>query len=153
MGGVTRVGMDAEDYKTVREGMDLSDMVRPQRDVEWMPVWDEGPEERPGDNLRIEDNTLMWECDGFTVALTSHDPVRWRAYITIPESVGRYYPEPMTMKCQPRPECGYVRTVEHDDDPIRATAVEVIIQQNTQPVFEVRKFIEMLLETDPNYEG
>lgn len=136
--------------KIKTEGLTPDDVMdrhfeQPQTDVEWLPEWDEFPEEQPGENARIEDNALIWERDGFEARLESYETTHWRAEIDIPERVGKYYPREIDLKCHPLPEHGFVENVERDD--YTTIAATLIIQANFQPVFEVNKFIDELLKS------
>ena len=119
--------------------------AQPQTDVRILPEWEEHPEERPGENLRIEENTLLYERDGFEVAIESYETTHWRVDLTIPEEVGKWYPRPLDLKCLSVPEYGFVESVETSDS-YETIGATVIIQENFQPTFEVRKFIEHLLD-------
>ncbi len=122
-----------------------SEVVEPQQGVEWLPEWDEYPEERPGENTRIEDDTLIWEREGgFEARLESYEMTHWKAEVTIPESVGEYYPREFDLKCHPRPEYGFVKDVEQED--YATVGATLILQENFQPVWEVNKFIDELAE-------
>lgn len=124
--------------------------VEPQQEVEWLPEWDEYPEERPGENARIEEETLTWERDGFEVRLESYETTHWRAGVDLPERVGEHYPREIDLKCHPLPEYGFVESVELDG--YTATSATLIIQENHQPVFEVNQFIDKLLESADHSE-
>lgn len=122
------------------------EVVEPQQEVKWLPEWDEYPEEQPGENARIEDDTLIWERDGgFEARLESYETTHWKAEVTIPESVGQYYPREFDLKCHPLPEYGYVKSVERDG--YTTVGATLIIQENFQPVYEVNKFIDELAES------
>lgn len=117
----------------------------PRDSVEWVPEWDENPDAQPGENTRIEDDILLWERDGFEVMLESYETTHWRALVTIPERVGELHPRPFDLKCNPLPEHGFIKSVEQDS--YVTTEAELILQANFQPVFEVNKFIDSLLES------
>ncbi|MFW6435902.1 MAG: hypothetical protein ACOCY1_05920 [Halovenus sp.] len=119
--------------------------AEPQTEPEWVPEWDEYPEERPGDNTRIEDDALLWERDGFAVRLESYETTHWRIEIEIPEHVGEHYPRGFELKCRPKPEYGFVKSVEQKD--YVTTGATLIIAENRQPVYEVQAFIDDLLES------
>lgn len=121
------------------------EVAQPKQEVEWLPEWDEGPEERPGENTRIEDNTLIWERDGFEARLESYETTHWKAVIDIPRECGEYYPREFDLKCSPRPEYGFVDDVELEE--YATTQATLIIQENFQPTWEVNAFIEMIIET------
>lgn len=123
---------------------------RPQEEVEWLPEWDEELEERPGKNTRIEDNTLIWERDGFEARLESTEVTHWRAEIDIPERVGQWFAREIDLKASPRPEYGFVESVETEN--YAATAATIVIQENYQPTWEVNKFIDYLLESAQDSE-
>lgn len=133
-----------------RDGLTTEDVLdrafeEPQMDVEWLPEWDKYPEEQPGENTRIEDNTLIWERDGFEARLESFETTHWKAELAIPEEVGKYYPRGFDLKCHPLPEYGFVKDVERDS--YTTVGATLIIQENFQPVYEVNKFIDKLVET------
>lgn len=140
---VTREEIE-QDELTTDEVMSR-ELVEPQSDVEWLPEWDEFPDEQPGDNARIEDNTLIWERDGFEVRLESYETTHWRAEIDMPENIGQYYPREFDLKCNPLPKYGFVKEVEQDE--YTTVGVTLIIQENFQPVFEVNNFIDDLVES------
>jgi ssDNA-binding Zn-finger/Zn-ribbon topoisomerase 1 len=121
------------------------EFAEPQREVEWLPEWEECPEEQPGDNARIEDNTLMWERDGFEARLESYETTHWQAVIEIPKDVGQYYPREFDLRCHPLPEYGFVKEVEQDG--YSTVGATLIVQENFQPVFKVNKFIDELMES------
>jgi len=127
------------------------EFAEPQREVEWLPEWEECPEEQPGDNARIEDNTLMWERDGFEARLESYETTHWQAEIEMPKAVGQYYPREVDLKCHPLPEYGFVKDVEQDD--YSTVGATLIIQANFQPVFEVNEFIDELVESAEQSEA
>lgn len=138
------------------EGLTTDDImdrefVEPRTEVEWVPEWDEHPEEQPGENTHIEDDTLIWERDGFTVRLESYEVTHWRADIEIPERVGQHYPREFDLKCRPRPKHGFIEGVESDG--YTAVGATLIIQANFQPVFEVNQFIDELLESAEQSEA
>ena len=137
--------MDPERIR--EEGMGTEEVLdrhtaEPQREVEWLPEWDEEPETQPGENARIEDGTLIWENGDFVARLESHETTHWRAEIEIPEAVGDLHPRPVDLKCRPLPEYGYVDSVTIED--YTTTAAVLIIQANFQPVREVNTFIDKL---------
>lgn len=135
--------MTTDEPETREEVLDRH-VAKPKTEVEIIPEWEEYPEERPGENLHIEDNTLHWERDGFAVALESYETTHWRAEIDIPEDIGRWYPREIDLKCHPKPEYGYVdETTIEDYHTVGAT---VVISANMQPVYEVQAFIDSLLE-------
>jgi len=105
----------------------------------------EAPGGAPGENLRIEGNTLLYERDGFEVAIESYKTTHWRVDLSIPESIGKWYPRPLDLKCLSVPEYGFVDSVETSDS-YAAIGATLIIQENFQPTFEVRKVIEHLLD-------
>lgn len=118
--------------------------VEPQTEVEWVPEWDEFPEEQPGENTHIEDDVLIWERDGFVVRLESWETTHWRAEIAIPENVGEHFARPFDLKCKPFPEYGFIKSVEMDG--YTAASAEVILAANRQPVYEVNNIVDQLLE-------
>lgn len=133
-----------------RQGLTTDDVMdrefaQPQREVKWLPEWDEHPEERPGENTRIEDETLIWERDGFEARLESYETTHWRAHIAIPKDVGEYYPRPFDLKCHPLPEYGFVKQTEQED--YATVGATLIISENFQPVFEVNEFIDALVDS------
>jgi len=69
----------------------------------------------------------------------------WRVDLSIPESIGKWYPRPLDLKCLSVPEYGFVDSVETSDS-YAAIGATLIIQENFQPTFEVRKVIEHLLD-------
>lgn len=118
---------------------------QPRTDVKWVPEWDEYPEERPGENTRIEDDTLIWERDGFEVRLESYETTHWKADLTIPEDVGQYYPREFDLKCHPLPEYGFIKDTEQES--YCTVGATLILNANFQPVFEVNKFIDELVDS------
>jgi hypothetical protein len=117
-------------------------LAEPQEAVEWLPEWDDHPEERPGDNARIEDETLIWENGEFEARLQSYETTHWKATVTIPKWVGEYYPRGFELKCLSIPEFGFVDDVETED--YCAVEATLILQANHQPVYEVNKYIDEL---------
>lgn len=139
--------MDPESIR--EEGLTTDDVmnrefVEPQTDVEMLPEWEEFPEERPGENLRIEENVLIWERDGFEARLESYETTHWKAHITIPKEIGKWQPRPIDLKCKSYPEYGYVEDVETED--YSAVGATIILQDNFQPTWEVNHFIDKLIE-------
>lgn len=132
-----------EEELTTEEVIDR-EFVEPQQEVRILPEWEEYPEERPGENLRIEDDQLVWERDGFEARLWSHETTHWKAQITIPREYGKYDPRPVDMKSKSIPEYGFVESVEMDD--YAAVGVTLVLQENFQPTYEVNKFIDHLIE-------
>mgnify|MGYP000058942433 CR=1 FL=1 len=132
-----------EEELTPDEVMDR-EFVEPQQDVRVLPEWEEYPEEAPGDNVRIEDDELVWERDGFEARLTSYETTHWQADISIPKSVGKWQARPVDVKCKPVPEHGYVDDVEIED--YTTVGVTLILQENFQPTFAVNNFIDHLIE-------
>lgn len=133
-----------EEGLTTDDVMDR-EFVTPQNEVEWVPEWDEFPEEQPGENTRIEDDTLIWERDGFKIRLESYETTHWRVEIDIPKDVGQYYPREFDLKCNPLPEYGFIKEVEQDG--YSTVGATLIHGANFQPVFEVNKFIDDLVES------
>lgn len=133
-----------DDGLTKEDVLDV-ETEQPQQEVEWLPEWDDHPEERPGENTRIEDGVLLWERDGFEASLESYETTHWKAAVNIPESVGQYYPREFDLKCSPRPEYGFIDDVEQDE--YTTTQATLVIQENYQPTWEVNAFIDMLIET------
>jgi hypothetical protein len=132
------------------EGLTKDDVLdveteQPQQEVEWLPEWDEHPEEQPGENARIEDGVLIWERDGFEARLESYETTHWRATVTIPEEVGQWYPREFDLKCSPKPEYGFVESVETEE--YVTTGAVLIITENFQPTWEVNAWIDYLLES------
>lgn len=121
------------------------EFAEPQREIKWLPEWDDHPEEQPGENARIEDETLIWERDGFEARLESYETTHWKAEIEIPKDVGQYYPREFDLKCHPIPEYGFVKAVEQEG--YATVGATLIIQANFQPVFEVNTFIDELVES------
>jgi len=140
---VSRDEIEAEGL-TTEDVLDV-ETAQPQTDVQILPEWEKHPEERPGENLRIEGNTLLYERDGFEVAIESYKTTHWRVDLSIPESIGKWYPRPLDLKCLSVPEYGFVDSVETSDS-YAAIGATLIIQENFQPTFEVRKVIEHLLD-------
>lgn len=118
----------------------LDSYEQPQTEVKWLPEWDDHPEERPGENTRLEDGVLRWEKDGFDVRLESYETTHWKATVSIPEWVGEYFPRSFDLKCTPLPEYGFVKSVAIED--YAATEATLIIQSNYQPTWEVNNWIE-----------
>lgn len=116
----------------------------PQQSVEWLEVWDDHPEERPGENTRIEDETLIWERDGFEARLESFETTHWRAELDVPERVGKWFPREIDLKAAPKPEYGYVESVETESYAV--TEATIVLCENFQPTYEVNAFIDYLLE-------
>jgi len=73
---VSRDEIEAEGL-TTEDVLDV-ETAQPQTDVQILPEWEKHPEERPGENLRIEGNTLLYERDGFEVAIESYKTTHWR---------------------------------------------------------------------------
>jgi len=88
-------------------------------------------------------NTLLYERDGFEVAIESYKTTHWRVDLD-PESIGKWYPRPLDPRLSV-PEYGFVDSVETSDS-YAAIGATLIIQENFQPTFEVRKVIEHLLD-------
>lgn len=140
------VDIDQIEEEELTEGEVLERFTaEPQQDVEWLPEWDDHPEEQPGENTRIEDGTLIWERDGFEARLESYETTHWRAELTIPEKVGEHYPRPVDLKCHPLPEHGFVESVEQDG--YTTSGAVIVIAENFQPVYEVNRFIDELIES------
>lgn len=133
-----------EDDLTKDDVLDV-EVEEPQREVEWLPEWDEYPEERPGENTRIEDGVLIWERDGFEARLESYETTHWKAEVTIPEPVGQWYPREFDLKCAPKPEHGFVESVETES--YITTGATLVIAENFQPTWEVNAWIDYLLES------
>lgn len=127
-----------------------TEVVTPQQTVEWVPEWDEYPEERPGENTRIEDETLIWERDGFEARLESMEATHWRATIDVPQKVGETYAREIDIKSKPLPEYGFVDNAVIEDYAVNQ--VTVVISENFQPVFEVNQFIDHLIEDAEGFE-
>ncbi|WP_123619568.1 hypothetical protein [Halorubrum sp. CSM-61] len=132
------------DGLTTEDVLDV-ETAQPQTEVRILPEWEEHPEERPGENLRIEENTLLYDRDGFEVAIESYETTHWRVELSIPKEVGKWYPRPLDLKCLSVPEYGFVESVETSDS-YETIGATLIIQENFQPTFEVREVIEHLLE-------
>jgi len=92
---VSRDEIEAEGL-TTEDVLDV-ETAQPQTDVQILPEWEKHPEERPGENLRIEGNTLLYERDGFEVAIESHTRRPTGALILDPESIGKRYPRPLDL--------------------------------------------------------
>jgi len=92
---VSRDEIEAEGL-TTEDVLDV-ETAQPQTDVQILPEWEKHPEERPGENLRIEGNTLLYERDGFEVAIESYKTTHWRVDLSIPESIGKWYPRPLDL--------------------------------------------------------
>ena len=122
-----------------------SEIAEPQDEVVWPPEWDENPDAQPGENARIEDETLIWENGEFEARLESYETTHWRSVIEIPKWVGEYYPRGFELKCRPRPKHGFVESVETEDYCV--VGATLIHQENLQPVYEVNKFIDELRES------
>lgn len=139
--------MVAED-RTHNEGQTEDDRLAHESDrpttVEWYPEWDD-PEERPGENTRIDDETLIWERDGFTVRLTHHEALYWRAVISLPASIGRRYERPIDLQTVPFPEYGTVTSVDVEDHV--AQSAELLLAGNYQPIWELNNWIDYLLDS------
>lgn len=127
-----------------------TEVVTPQQEVKWLPEWDEYPEERPGDNTRIEDGTLIWERDGFEARLESMEATHWRAEIDVPEEIGKVYAREIDVKSKPIPEYGFVESARMDDYKLRQATI--VLAENFQPVFEVNQFIDQLIEDAEGFE-
>lgn len=130
-----------EEDMTAEEVLDRY-TAQPRDTVEWIPEWDDHPEERPGENTRIEDETLIWENGEFEIRLESYETTHWKAVVSVPEDVGELYPRDIDLKCHPLPEHGYVESVEIDD--YVATAVTLILAENFMPIHEVNTFVDDL---------
>jgi len=78
---VSRDEIEAEGL-TTEDVLDV-ETAQPQTDVQILPEWEKHPEERPGENLRIEGNTLLYERDGFEVAIESYKTTHWRVDLSI----------------------------------------------------------------------
>lgn len=137
-----------KDELTKDEVLDL-EVEEPKDDVEIIPEWEESPEERPGDNLHIDEtgdrNELVWERDGFEARLWNHEMTHWKATISIPREYGQHHPRPVDLKCSPIPEYGFVEDVDVED--YAATVATIVIQDNFMPTWEVNKFIDELIES------
>lgn len=116
----------------------------PKQEVEIVPEWEEYPEEAPGENVRIEDDQLVYEREDFEVRMESYRTTHWRVEVEIPEYVGKWHPRDIDLKIRP-PEQGFVESVETEDyEVVQAT---LIISSNFQPVYEVNKWIDGLVES------
>lgn len=120
------------------------EVERPRDEVEWLPEWDDHPEERPGENTRIEDETLIWERDGFEARLESYETTHWRSEVSIPSEIGQWYPREIDLQCRPDPEYGYVESVDLKD--YEASKAVLILQENFQPTWEVNRWIDGLIQ-------
>lgn len=125
--------------------------AQPQEEVEWVPIWDDNPEERPGENTEIKDGVLMWDNGEFHAELESYETTHWLARVDIPEWVGEFYPRVIDLKCHSKPEYGFIRTVEQDG--YVATRAELVINEIRQPVFEVNGFIDSLRDSAEHSQG
>lgn len=108
------------------------------------PGWDEYPGEAPGENVRIEDEILIWERDGFEVRLETYRTTHWRAEVDIPEAVAKWYPREIDLKIKP-PKQGFVESVTTES--YHAEQAELIVSAPYQPVYEVNSWIDELLES------
>lgn len=126
------------------------ELVEPQESVEMLPEWEDYPEERPGENLRIEDETLIWERDGFEARLSSMEPTKWRAEIDVPEDLGSTWAREIDLKCRPYPEHGFVESAEFEDYSLRA--VTLVLSENFQPTYDVNSYIDGLIEDAEGFE-
>ena len=133
-----------EEQLTTEEVLDR-ELETPQQECEWVPEWDEYPEEQPGENTRLKDGVLYWERDGFTVKLESYETTHWKATVEIPEEVGKWSPRAIDLKCNPKPEYGFVESVDAENH--EATEAVLILQDNFQPVFEVQQWIDAQIES------
>lgn len=115
---------------------------RPMDTVEWLPEWDDNPDALPGENTRIDDETLIWENGEFEIRMESHETTHWLADISVPEAVGEHYPRPIDMKCRPEPEYGFIRDVEQDG--YVTVGVELVIAENYMPIYELNSFVDGL---------
>ena len=149
--GHTRQGMDAmvsvdkiEEEEMTREEVMDREFAQPMDEVEILQEWEDYPEERPGENLHIDDGWLIWERDGFEARLESFETTHWRALVTIPDDVGSWLPRPIDLQCRKVPEHGFIKSVETED--YSAREAELILQENFMPTYEVNKFIDDLIE-------
>jgi len=139
---VSKEEIEAEGM-TKQEVLDV-ETVQPRTEVEWVPEWDEHPSEQPGENTRIEDDTLIWERDGFAARLESYETTHWKATVELPSHVGELYPREIDLKASPKPEHGFVESVAIEG--YEAAEAVLILQANYQPTYEVNKWINYLLE-------
>lgn len=116
----------------------------PRQEVEIVPEWDEEPDSAPGENVRIEDDQLVWERDGFAVRLESYRTTHWRAVVDIPEDVAKWYPRDIDLKIKP-PRQGFVESVTTEE--YHAEQAELILSANFQPTWEVNNWIDDLIES------
>lgn len=138
-----------EEELTTQDVLD-SELETPRQEVEIYPEWEEHPEEAPGENVRIEDGTLIWERDGFEARMESYETTHWRVELDIPHTVAKWYPRTIDLKCLPLPEHGFVSDVEVED--YESVGATLVIQDNFQPTFEVNQFIDKLLENAESSE-
>ncbi|NHN50017.1 hypothetical protein G9464_20830 [Halostella sp. JP-L12] len=137
------------------EGLTTEDVlkyetVEPQEGVEWLPEWDDHPEERPGENTRIEDDTLIWEKEGFEARLTHIEPTKWRAVVDVPPEYGETYAREIDVKCKPIPEHGFVESADTEDYELQQATL--VLSENFQPIREVNRFIEKLIEDTEGFK-
>jgi len=94
-----------------------------------LPEWEKHPEERPGENLRIEENTLLYERDGFEVAIESYKTTHWRVDLSIP-SRSASGTHGRSISRLSVPEYGFVDSVETSDS-YAAIGATLIIQRTS----------------------
>jgi hypothetical protein len=138
-----------EDGLTEEEVLDR-EVVEPQESVEFLPEWEEWPEEQPGENTRIEDETLIWERDGFKAQLSNIGPTKWRAEIDVPEAYNDGWGRPIDLKTEPHPEYGFVEDATFEDYTLQH--VTLVLSENYQPTVEVNSYIDFLIETAGSVE-
>jgi len=122
------------------------EIVEPQETPKILPVWEEHPEERPGENVRLDDETLVWERDGYEARLSNIEPTKWRAEIAVPDTYSGGWARPIDLKCRPHPEHGFVEDAAFEDYELEH--VTLVLSENFQPVYEVNQYIEFLIESD-----
>jgi hypothetical protein len=125
----------------------------------WVPEWDEWPEEQPGDEAWMDEDSegrtalVFTTDDGFRVELVCLDYSDWQARIGIPEDVGSYIVDEHTFKAR-HPvmlgdiPMGYVDEVLwRGEDSYDAEAVVIRISEaEGMPVSEVESFVRGLRE-------
>lgn len=140
------VDLDRIEEEQMTEGEVLDRYTEQPMDcVEWLPEWDEYPEEQPGENACIQDDTLLWENGEFVVRLKSHETTHWKAEIDIPEPIGEHYVRPIDIKCRRLPEYGFVSDVRTED--YVTAGVTLVISENFMPIHELNKYIDDLRDS------
>lgn len=132
-----------EEEMTTEEVLDRY-TEEPRTSVEMLPEWEEYPEEAPGENTRVEDDTLIWERDGFEIRLESFETTHWKADISVPHEYGKHYARPIDAKCGLGTEHTYVEDVETEDYAL--SSVTLLTAANFMPVHEVQKFVDAIID-------